>query len=215
MKSSKRLIGLLVFLAIAAALGATWVLAHDSNTTYYACVNNSSGTIFIVSPDEPCKANETKIVWNSIGPQGPPGPEGPPGPAGPQGEQGECSCDISRAEFDALVARVEGLEQPIECTTPADCPVDGTPVCSEPNTCQGHHLEATCIAGTCGTTSVDNDSACDASVLANDCGYFLPIYCNGLEDQSEPICPTSCTSDDDCDPVAYCGPGAICVPGIP
>ena len=54
------------------------------------------------------------------GPQGPQGPAGPPGadgaigPAGPQGPQGEQGpqgmCDITREEFEALVARVTALD---------------------------------------------------------------------------------------------------------
>jgi formylglycine-generating enzyme required for sulfatase activity len=40
---------------------------------YYACVNNSSGTIHMIAPDEACSANEQLVTWNSEGPQGIPG----------------------------------------------------------------------------------------------------------------------------------------------
>jgi hypothetical protein len=54
----------------------------------FACVNNSSGTIHVISSTASCATNETRLVWNNIGPQGPPGPQGPIGPMGPQGLQG-------------------------------------------------------------------------------------------------------------------------------
>jgi hypothetical protein len=48
------------------------------------------------------------------GPAGPPGADGAIGPAGPQGPQGEQGpqgmCDITREEFEALVARVTALD---------------------------------------------------------------------------------------------------------
>ena len=88
---------------------------------------------------------------------------------------------------------------------PDNCPpVDSTPVCNNSSTCQGYHLEATCINDTCGITSVDDDRACDALVMVNDCGPYLSIYCNGQVNQSAPTCPTSCVSDAECDPNARC-----------
>ena len=46
------------------------------------------------------------------GPQGPEGPEGPEGPAGADGAQGPAGADgfPTEAQWDALVARVEALE---------------------------------------------------------------------------------------------------------
>ena len=79
----------------------SFVLADGNNTVYYACVNNSSGTIHVVDSSDSCKHNETLISWNQQGPQGeagqqgvagPQGPEGLPGAqgvAGPQGPQGD------------------------------------------------------------------------------------------------------------------------------
>lgn len=57
-------------------------------TTYYGCVNNTTGAIRIVSKTTACKSTEHKIHWNQVGPQGPQGPQGPAGPQGPQGAQG-------------------------------------------------------------------------------------------------------------------------------
>ncbi len=85
---------------LAASIG--WVSA-TADVIYNACVNNSSGTIFMVAAEEACKSNETRIEWNMAGPPGPqgvqgiqgeagppgePGPIGPPGPQGPPGLQG-------------------------------------------------------------------------------------------------------------------------------
>jgi hypothetical protein len=60
----------------------------DTAPTIHACVNNSSGTIFVVSGTTACNNNAVAIQWNSQGVQGPAGPTGPAGPAGPQGPVG-------------------------------------------------------------------------------------------------------------------------------
>jgi hypothetical protein len=77
----------LSFVAIAGAffLGAS---AQASTVTYYACVNNTTGAIKIVSSTTTCATGTHKIQWNQIGPVGPRGPAGPQGVAGPTGPQG-------------------------------------------------------------------------------------------------------------------------------
>jgi hypothetical protein len=57
----------------------------------YACVNNSSGTIKIVSPTTNCANNEILLVWNGEGTQGPAGPMGSTGPTGATGPTGSFS----------------------------------------------------------------------------------------------------------------------------
>ena len=57
-------------------------------TTYYACINNSTGAIRIVSKSTESMSAEHKINWNQVGPQGIQGPKGPQGAQGPQGPQG-------------------------------------------------------------------------------------------------------------------------------
>src|SRR6202011_4213357 len=47
--------------------------------TYFACVTNATGEIYLVGKSTACKAGEHKISWNQVGPQGPRGPQGPPG----------------------------------------------------------------------------------------------------------------------------------------
>jgi hypothetical protein len=57
-------------------------------TTFYGCVNNSTGAIRIVQSFTSCKSTEHKIHWNQVGPKGATGPQGPQGPTGPQGPPG-------------------------------------------------------------------------------------------------------------------------------
>lgn len=69
---------------------STGVLASSpqTSTIYYACVNNTTGAITIVSQNTTCKTGYHKIQWNQLGPTGPVGPQGPKGATGPQGPQG-------------------------------------------------------------------------------------------------------------------------------
>ena len=79
------MIGVLVMAAI---FGVSSVWAQDNNVTYYACVNNSSGTIKMVDENKACSNNEVKISWNQVGPKGDTGATGPAGPQGPKGDTG-------------------------------------------------------------------------------------------------------------------------------
>jgi len=75
---------------VAALVGVCTVGIASAVTTglIYACVNNSSGTIKIVSATSECSNNEIQLVWNADGVAGPPGPQGPNGPTGPTGATG-------------------------------------------------------------------------------------------------------------------------------
>lgn len=90
-------VGVCVALGCAAA---TQVLHADDATVIYACVTIDHGhgehgskdhdrdggrLIRLVTADQACHKNETKVQWNVTGPQG---PAGPPGPIGPQGVEG-------------------------------------------------------------------------------------------------------------------------------
>lgn len=94
------------------------------------------------------------------------------------------------------------------CTQASDCPSFGTfdPVCENPGTCQGSRGMAVCTeSATCATTGTQqDDSACTAQTLANECGFYQPIFCNGDVSQGPPVCPTTCQSNADCDANAYC-----------
>lgn len=79
-----------VLLLAAAILGTLTASLAGAITTglIYACVNNSSGTIKVVSATSTCANNEILLVWNGEGTQGPAGPTGPTGPTGATGPTG-------------------------------------------------------------------------------------------------------------------------------
>ena len=77
-----------LFLLACCALPMAAQQGQPQVTTYYGCVNNSTGAIRIVSKTTVCKSTEHKINWNQVGPQGPQGKQGPQGPQGAQGPQG-------------------------------------------------------------------------------------------------------------------------------
>jgi hypothetical protein len=94
MKSKSFLIGGVAVLLLATVVT---VARAQSTVSYYACVNNSSGTIHMVDSAGKCANNEVFIQWNQTGPKGdmgpqgatgPQGEQGDPGPAGPEGPQG-------------------------------------------------------------------------------------------------------------------------------
>ncbi len=104
------------------------------------------------------------------------------------------------------------------CNADADCP--GFPgvgtVCDEPTQCQGSRGTISCNVESfsCETISgAADDSACDASVTANECGTFADILCSGDMDQPRPSCPSSCSGDEDCDDGAHCDT-AFCFPDL-
>jgi len=73
--------GSLVGLVLGAGL-VTVVSAHPGTPAtgvIHSCINNSSGTIKIVSPDGACLNNEIAVDWNAQGLQGPPGAQGAAG----------------------------------------------------------------------------------------------------------------------------------------
>lgn len=70
-------------------LFTSWVQADPTPVTYYACVNNSSGTIHMVSATDTCPTGSQPISWNQLGPAGPQGPAGPAGAQGAAGANGQ------------------------------------------------------------------------------------------------------------------------------
>ncbi len=84
----RKIIILGTFLVIAVAVFTSWAWAQSDDVMIYACVNNASGTIRMVGPDDTCASNGELIVWNQEGPKGDKGDRGVPGPQGPAGPQG-------------------------------------------------------------------------------------------------------------------------------
>lgn len=80
--------GMIGVLVMAAIFGVSSAWAEENSVTYYACVNNSSGTIKMVDENKACSNNEVKISWNQVGPKGDTGATGPAGPQGPKGDTG-------------------------------------------------------------------------------------------------------------------------------
>ncbi len=84
-----RLTLVLVTFGLGSVVGAgSFVLAEGNNSVYYACVNNSSGTIHVADESKACSSNEVRISWNQQGPTGPQGATGAQGPQGDAGVQG-------------------------------------------------------------------------------------------------------------------------------
>jgi hypothetical protein len=90
------------------------------------------------------------------------------------------------------------------CVEPEDCPpgFSSPPKCEDQKSCQGQSSFAVCWENQCGSSLVQDDSACVG--LAAACGLFKDIVCNGQAMQAPQACLTGCKSDSDCDPYAYC-----------
>lgn len=93
------------------------------------------------------------------------------------------------------------------CLRASDCPSSYTSAatCDFPATCQGTRDVAACAGFVC-RTAVDapDDSACNAATVANECGLYPSVSCNGAVDQSQPACPNRCDNNAQCDSDAYC-----------
>ena len=108
---------------------------------------------------------------------------------------------VSREEFEALVERVETLEEAIEegggtdpcegmgddcCTADDQCPGDPS-VCVDASMCRGVRFDGACVDNECVTIPVNDDSGCDNETPA--CGDDVDIFCTGEVDQDPPTCP--------------------------
>jgi len=107
----------------------------------WACVNNNSGTIFIIERFEACKTNEALLVWNAEGPQGPPGERGEPGEPGEPGPAGagafvmdapisldDTLTPVPQAELEALCDDLDGCLMTLAVTGRGPLPIGVGPV---------------------------------------------------------------------------------------
>ena len=87
MKSRK--ISLVIIASLLCGLfgGALATVYASTTGIIYACVK--SGQLRIVDVAVGCKAHETPLNWNIVGPQGPKGAKGDPGPQGVPGAKGD------------------------------------------------------------------------------------------------------------------------------
>jgi len=85
-------------LAVAAAVGvvggSAWAAQTvtsmvSANGTIHGCVANAGGALRVVAAGRPCRATETAIQWNQVGPRGPKGDTGAPGAPGAKGDKGD------------------------------------------------------------------------------------------------------------------------------
>jgi hypothetical protein len=127
------------------AVGAVALLQTNdaSAATIYACKLNALGTIRIVSANTNCSSYETKISWNTDGPQGPTGPQGaqgPQGPIGPQGPQGP--------QGPAGPQGASGVAIGIGAAISADVTLNPTPDQTEPDCSIGYFVGPDAAVGT-------------------------------------------------------------------
>lgn len=95
------------------------------------------------------------------------------------------------------------------CSQPSDCPNVGVQAatCDTAATCQGTFGEITCVNSRCAPNNgLANDTACSSTTLANTCGFYPSVFCNGMLSQTQPSCATSCTTNADCDADGFCHP---------
>jgi hypothetical protein len=103
----------MVIVLVAALIGATMVgfAAATTAGVIYACVNNSSGTIHIVSATTTCTSNEVALSWNTEGPPGATGAAGPVGLTGATGSSGAAGAPgILGLEFRTQTYSIGGGE---------------------------------------------------------------------------------------------------------
>lgn len=152
-------------------------------------------------------------------------------------ENSDCENKLTTNAPDGRCVNGFCCEAGICCNQANDCPTMtppsvfwAAPVCEDWATCQGRRIDAVCDQADfyCGSEYVDDDSACieDPSNPSDDCGYFLPAYCNGAVEQYGGECLTSCLDgeielDNLCDDGAHCDPdpdnlsNSICLPDLP
>ncbi|MBM4353600.1 MAG: hypothetical protein FJ109_07340, partial [Deltaproteobacteria bacterium] len=131
---------------------------------------------------------------------------------------GVCLADLPNGEAcdensDCISAHCENgfcCNKGVCCALPASCPpsYSEAAVCDNSKTCQGHKKDAACLNFECNSVNANNDSACTIGMLADECGLYKSIYCNGEVEQPITTCPTKCLGDPDCDEIAHCD--AVC-----
>jgi hypothetical protein len=106
------------------------------------------------------------------------------------------------------------------CKDVSDCQApefNTAATCDSPPSCQGFHGVPACENSQCTAKHVNDDSACDGTVVANDCGAATDVFCSGEREQgSNPrACPSGrCSQDVECPRTAHCQMG-MCMPDLP
>ncbi len=103
---------MIVTLALGVGIGVgALAVAGGNEATYYACVNNNSGTIHVIDVSGTCTHNEMRISWNQQGPSGPQGIPGADGASGPQGPTGPAGQDGADGTFSGTFTSSSGAYQ--------------------------------------------------------------------------------------------------------
>jgi len=99
------------------------------------------------------------------------------------------------------------------CAADNDCNAyDQASTCNTPGTCQGTRVDGVCSAQfQCGASTTADDSGC-AGIEANSCGPYPSVSCTAAQNQTPPVCSTTCTNDGQCDVSAHCSPTGMCEP---
>lgn len=80
------------------------------------------------------------------------------------------------------------------CDVASDCPAKyrRPAQCTQPMTCQGTRGDAACMEHKCAPATVDDDTACAVSVVAQRCPGGTTLSCTGAAEQSPPsACPAA------------------------
>ena len=116
--------GLVVAIATTLLVGGVVVAgAHGggpTNKVIHACVDDKTGSIWIVDQNSGCGQDGHPLDWNGEGPRG---KQGPPGPQGPPGDTGFASTTVVTATNSVASSATTAVTVP---WVGVDCPGDST-----------------------------------------------------------------------------------------
>jgi hypothetical protein len=123
-------------------------------------------------------------------------------------------CVTGRCRNDVCCASGTCCKDVSDCEGP-DFNMPAT--CEEVPTCQGFRGVPACENSECTTKRVEDDTACNGTVVANDCGDGEDVRCSGEREQGQN--PQSCASGTcsqnyECARTWYCQRG-VCTPDVP
>ena len=172
-------VSVLAFVGLGVSMQISASGDNSDPNVIHACVNNNSGEIKIVTPDEECKKNWTAVHWSVGGPQGEQGPKGDPGAPG-AGLDGQ-SCPPGQS----VVAVDE--DGSIVCSC-GDGALNPGEQCDDGNLFDGDGCSTTCqneITGCFGDADCDLGEFClgDLALGPGTCG--IPVCGDGIRHGAE------------------------------
>jgi hypothetical protein len=106
------------------------------------------------------------------------------------------------------------------CTDVSECQAPEfslPPTCDEASSCQGTRGVPACENSQCSVKHIQDDSGCNATVVARDCGEAADVLCSGERSQGTngiPCASGRCSQNYECARTAYCRMG-MCTPDVP